>query len=489
MKKLDGVTSAIGIKEYLKKYGIKTVGANKIQYGGQEFAIPKPTDKTLNVLVDFAHGKPIMHIHTDHHESQIGYTKKQSTSFSKSPSNVAFISQILSPSDIFPSEDANFISMVDSAGYAKAGYGVEDIVQAIFSIDKEKDLKRNKDNLGFVVNKLVLAFKNKEGFLEQLVMRANPSLISMYVVTKQLMGEMNLDSPSSIQKRGIEYKMAQKGKVKKSTDVNDILKLKNGDQIIISGVVAQYGGGKMKTGSYDRFTVFKNNPAVNYLCIGWSMGMVQTSKNPFKVGKNPFNLGELIWNSIMPKYETMMKKKKASLKYIKFINEADVKKDIVNKIYLKDQNVSKKELLKEASWKDLNKKYTELYNEKPKQPVGYTYQDFENTYKDFVKLSKKQINKLKLIMNKYNFNLSDWEKKFLDSFRLDLWDIVKQNSGGHRDIYNVSGLNFYGKGYPDALIKPIMKDIVDKMKDVELGERDTSSKTFEEFYKEGMKRK
>ena len=31
---LDGVTSAIGMKNYLKQYGIKTIAAHPIQYGG-----------------------------------------------------------------------------------------------------------------------------------------------------------------------------------------------------------------------------------------------------------------------------------------------------------------------------------------------------------------------------------------------------------------------------------------------------------------------
>ena len=51
------------MKAYLKRYNIKTIDAHTIQYGGEEYAIPKPQDKTLAVLVDFAHGKQIGRAH------------------------------------------------------------------------------------------------------------------------------------------------------------------------------------------------------------------------------------------------------------------------------------------------------------------------------------------------------------------------------------------------------------------------------------------
>ena len=39
---LDGVTTAIAMKEYLEKNGIKVVDAETIQYGDKEFAVKKP---------------------------------------------------------------------------------------------------------------------------------------------------------------------------------------------------------------------------------------------------------------------------------------------------------------------------------------------------------------------------------------------------------------------------------------------------------------
>ena len=96
---LDGVSSAIAIKNYLERYGIKIIDTHVIQYGDKEYAVPKPKTKTLHVLVDFAHGKDaVMHIHTDHHEGQVGVSKSTSTSFVHTPSNAAYLSAILNKS-------------------------------------------------------------------------------------------------------------------------------------------------------------------------------------------------------------------------------------------------------------------------------------------------------------------------------------------------------------------------------------------------------
>jgi hypothetical protein len=57
---LDGVTTALGMKNYLEQHGIKVVDAEKIQYGAKEFAIKKPdaSGEVMPVLVDFAHRSP-----------------------------------------------------------------------------------------------------------------------------------------------------------------------------------------------------------------------------------------------------------------------------------------------------------------------------------------------------------------------------------------------------------------------------------------------
>ena len=126
---LDGVTTAIAMKEYLEDNGIDVVDAEIIQYGDKEFAIKKldANGDIMPVLVDFAHGKPMFVIHTDHHDTQAGVEKGTSTSFKSSRSNVETISQSISPKEIFPNEDITLISTVDSANFAQ--YNIKENTQ------------------------------------------------------------------------------------------------------------------------------------------------------------------------------------------------------------------------------------------------------------------------------------------------------------------------------------------------------------------------
>jgi hypothetical protein len=139
---LDGVTTAIAMREYLESNGIKVVGSEVIQYGDKEFAVKKQdaTGDTMPVLVDFAHGKPMFVIHTDHHDTQTGVEKDTSVSFKPSRSNVATISQVVSPKEIFTQDDITLISTVDSADFAKYGLKPKDIMNFIFKLDNDKSL-------------------------------------------------------------------------------------------------------------------------------------------------------------------------------------------------------------------------------------------------------------------------------------------------------------------------------------------------------------
>ena len=116
---LDGVATALAMKSYLEDNGIKVVEAEIIQYGDKEFAIKKPMARgdIMPVLVDFAHGKPMFIIHTDHHDKQVGVEKGTSKQFRGARSNVETISQIVSPKEIFPHLDILMISTIDSADY------------------------------------------------------------------------------------------------------------------------------------------------------------------------------------------------------------------------------------------------------------------------------------------------------------------------------------------------------------------------------------
>lgn len=393
---LDGVTTAIAMKKYLEDNGIKVVGAHTIQYGDREFAVKKGDAEgdTMPVLVDFAHGKPMFVIHTDHHDRQVGAEAGASKSFRQARSNVETISQVVSPKDLFPSSDILLISTVDSADFVRQGITPEEVVNYIFRLDKDKTLQKNKMLMGLVINKLILAFKNKKGFMESLVMDSEPSLLSIFNNIKKWMTQTNADAPEVLQKRSEDY--LEQMKKYPQTHVED-------------GIIFQYGAGSMKTGSYDRYTPFRVNPDADFLILMWPMGLLQVSCNPFKKDRKlkGVNLGEMAQEVLKP-FEAQLKKRIIPLSTIKWLSEISVGPD----------------------------------------SVGFTFKDFDALFGGkiaFMDGGDEILQKVKGIMDKPFSELSETQKQMLDKIGINMWDFIQANSGGHKCITNISGLNFLGR--------------------------------------------
>jgi hypothetical protein len=392
---LDGVTTAIAMKEYLEDNGIDVVGAQVIQYGEKEFAVKKndASGDTMPVLVDFAHGKPMFVIHTDHHDRQAGAQDTKSTSFRSSRSNVETISQVVSPKDIFPTSDVLLISTVDSADFAKYDLSPPDVVNYLFRVDKEKSLQKNKMLLGLVINKLLLAFKNKPGFLESLVLNSEPSLLSILNNIKEWMKNNNAANPEELQKNAEDY--AQQ--MKDFPTVSD-------------NIIFQYGGGSMyKPGSYDRYTPFRNNPEADFLIMAWPMGLVQASCNPFKKERKlkGVNLGEIA-QEVLSKWEGQLKTKTIPLSTIKWVSETAV----------------------------------------GPESVGFTFKDFDALYGEkfmYMDNGEQLLNHIKEMMETPFKDLSEEHRQMLDQIGINAWDLIQANSGGHKCITNISGLNYLGR--------------------------------------------
>jgi hypothetical protein len=386
------------MKKYLEDNGIKVVDAHIIQYGDTEFAVKKndALGDTMPVLVDFAHGKPMFKIHTDHHDSQIGVTKNTSGQFKKARSNAETISQVISKNDLFSDTDILIINTVDSADFVRQGLTTDDVINYLFKFDKLKSVRENKLLMGLVANKLLLAFKNKKGFLENLVMNSKPSILSILNNIKKWMKENTTELPEDLQANAEKYIESMKGH--KNVEFKD-------------GIIYQYGMGSLKgTGSYDRYTSFKNQPDADFLIIYWPLGLIQVSKNPFK--PNPkyskLHLGELA-QKVMEQFKPMLEDKLILLSTIKWVSES---------------------------------KATE-------ESVGFTFNDFYATYGDkyYTKEGAPKTNaELKSIMDKLFSELTEEEKKKLDNIALNAWDLIQANSGGHPSITNISGLNFIGRG-------------------------------------------
>ena len=440
---LDGVTSAIAMKAYLEGMGLKMSECEFIQYGGREYTLPDlHGDKdTFGVLVDFAHGKPkaIIKVHTDHHDGQVGVEKGTSVSFKHTPSNVQDISMRISPRELFPSKDLAIISMVDSAAFGRAGITPDQVMNTLYTTDKNASTKENHQRMGLVVNKVLLAFKNKPNFLKDIVKQAKPSLISMYTVIKSLQKKYNFVSNSELMTKGENYIQAQTTKVIKDGKLSDVLSLKSGAHVQLPGrVVAQYGGGSMVKGGYDRYVPFKLHPDAVTYTVAWPLGLIQASYNPFiKVKPVHVHLGKACMKMLDQKWKSKLSKQRVTLDFIKWTFEKDASKVI------------------KSGGKPIGFKMTDLLaliDLKQLEGIGAADSKWTSIITD--------------ITNKPYSKLSKGQTNLLRKVSVSLWDIIQAGSGGHPGITNISGLNFAGKGYIDNILHPMQRDIAQVLMDL-----------------------
>jgi hypothetical protein len=497
-KDLDGVTSALAMKGFLETYyQIKCVECHIIQYGGLEYAIKQHQPENLCVLVDFAHGKPMFQIQSDHHDKQVGAEDTESTYFKSARSNVEIISGEISYAPIFTPQDIDLIKTVDSANFLTYNIKPEDVQNSIFSVSKDDSATKNRFMMGFVVNRLLLAYKNKRisctsldgkrthnnrNILECLVLDSSPSLYSMFNNIKHYIKDGRtsdklgrLASPQEITDNLNAYIQRMKnynfiedpetGDVSEFDPTNYRHKkmLAAGSQIGKGvnfdedyNIVTQYGGGSMiKPGSYDRYVVFKNNPEADFNCIAWPMGLLQVSCNPFKEKKlKGINLGEIA-KEVLAKYESTLKKFYVSLESIK--NEFETSQD----------------------WKAMAKAEGQDY-----EGVGFRFSDLEAFYKDclYTKQDNKIVNvnidepKLKSAMDTLHGDLKSDQKKYLSNIKVPAWELIIRNSGGHPSITNITGFNFLKYNRPALkvafktekyvdVLKIMAKDFVNNLKE------------------------
>lgn len=428
---LDGITSCCAMKHYLEQNGIKVVEVERIQYGGMEYAIQKTDEGVLPVLVDFAHGKPFMKIHTDHHDSQIQY-KDSSRHFSHSKSNAGTISTIISPSPIFPTEDVRVINMVDSAGYSDENIGIDELKNYIFNWNKDRSNIQNHLRFGMVVNKILLAYKNKPNFLETVIMESQPSLISIYRVAMNIIkehisnGDKGWVDLLQLQKNSEYYANAQKDKEIPHATIDTIEELSYGKNALIGNTIVQIGGGHMvKTGSYDRYTAFKNYPDAKYFIMIWdSIGMMQVSKNNWNKDNkdNDIHLGNIVLKDIFErKYVPLLDKDKYNISLLA------IKKTM-------EENIT---------------------TENEDKAIGFNHDEFMALFnKEFEGNDRIQYNIEKCMSMKPSQltpNETDTEEElklknkiinFLNKYTIPLTDIILKTSGGHTGITNLNGFSF-----------------------------------------------
>lgn len=139
------------------------------------------------------------------------------------------------------------------------------------------------------------------------------------------------------------------------------------------------------------------------------MGLLQVSCNPFKKDRKlkGVNLGELAQEVLKP-YESNLKKRIIPLSTLKWLSEISV----------------------------------------GPESIGFTFKDFDGLFGGkftFLEGGDELLNKVKPIMNKPFSELSEEQKQLLDKIGINAWDYIQANSGGHKCITNISGLNFLGR--------------------------------------------
>ncbi len=443
---LDGVFSAISMREYLSKYGMELVDSHIIQYGDIEYAINNKKGDNMCVLVDYANFKTMFTIATDHHQSQSG--EASGTQHTKtSRSNAETISGEISNIEIFTREDIKLVQIIDSADFYKNNINVDDLQNAIFNLNKDNTSTLNRQTLGFVVNRLLLSLKNKrisgksinnkqhvnKNLLECLVLDSSPSVYSLYINLKNYINNfVSLEWDFKTKSHNTEKKMITPEELNDNisryiTSRQVSLDVINDDDY---NIVIQDGiGDVFKTGSYDRYVVFKNNIDANFVVnIFADAGLIQVSCNPFKKKiLDKIDLGN-ITKEVLTELSSKLSKINISLSDIKSINEI-----LIDKMY---------------------KRYGKEYS-----PVGFKYEDLLNSYKDSMIYLKtpndnKTISKLDLdndievselikkCFSKLYKNWTTYEKHEMSKIKIPILNIILRNSGGHSSITNIQGLNY-----------------------------------------------
>jgi hypothetical protein len=224
-------------------------------------------------------------------------------------------------------------------------------------------------------------------------MDSQPSLLSILNNIKAWMTKTTSATPEQLQKNAEEYVQQMKG----FPTVSD-------------NIIFQYGGGSMfKPGSYDRYTPYRNNPEADFMIMAWPLGLVQASCNPFKKERElkGVNLGEIA-QEVLAKWEPQLKERSIPLSTIKWVSETSV----------------------------------------GPMSVGFTFKDFDALYGGkfmFMDGGEEILGKIKSMMDKPFKELSEEEMKLLDKIGVNAWDLIQSNSGGHKCITNISGLNYLGK--------------------------------------------
>jgi hypothetical protein len=143
--------------------------------------------------------------------------------------------------------------------------------------------------------------------------------------------------------------------------------------------------------------------------MAWPLGLVQASCNPFKKERElkGVNLGEIA-QEVLSKWEDQLKTRDIPLSTIKWVSETSV----------------------------------------GPESVGFTFKDFKALYGDKFKSvdnGEKALKHIQQMMEVPFSELNEEHREMLDKITINAWELIQANSGGHKCITNISGLNYLGR--------------------------------------------
>jgi len=469
---LDGVCSALAIINYLNKYGMVLVDTHIIQYGSLEYAVKNPRPGSMAVLVDFANFKTIFSIATDHHDKQRGGVS--GTSHTKpSRSNAETISREIS-TDIFVHVDVEMIQTIDSANFFKYKLNPLHIQSTVFTLRRNSSPGNNRFKLGLACNKILLSYKNKrisigdyhnKNLLECLVLDSTPSMYSIYNnLQRYIKNATSLEWNMSYRSHNVPHQMLSQ--VELYNNISEYKKTRISTKDIhidcdLNAIIQNGIGDVFKTGSYDRYIPFEHNPKCDFLVTLLPMGFIQASRNPF-IERNQIeiNLAD-VTKELLHKHKHILENINISLSDIKRIYESEIAK--------------------------MKSKFGSDYS-----AIGFNFEDLKNYYTNSIislpyrndgDFKTRNIMNLendtsiqKLMDKKYSL-WTEVDKEFMNWYRIPIFDIILQNSGGHKSITNIQGLNFlecrhdllnryYKTESANEVMEILFKDFVKIMKDM-----------------------
>ena len=227
------------------------------------------------------------------------------------------------------------------------------------------------------------------------VKQADASIISLYQTIKRL--SKNFSDINNINKNAKDYQKLLKNQ-------NGISFNKENGLLVVNSLPHN-----SRIGSYDRYAVFKAYPD-SLVKIQVFPTMIQISKNPFRqINMNVKN----IVLSVLNKYKSSFQSIKIGIGKIKGISAHEATSDM----------------------------------------IGFKYTDLLDTFEGKIEgLTPENEPRVKKLFNKVYSKLTDDDKDWLNNnFKVNIWDIIESETGGHDDIYNIGALSYITRDVENKL--------------------------------------